>query len=170
MTLPHDFRYCSRCAGPLALVEMEGHLRPRCPRCGFIVYFDPKIVGAAIIEREGQVLLVQRNMEPGVGLWSLPAGHVNRGEVVEEAVQRETTEETGLIVKPCFLVGLYSQPGDTITLAAYYSEIVGGALRPDGHEVRDARFFDVAALPVLAFPRDRAVIEDWLHNRPQKVG
>ena len=170
MTLLHDYDYCSRCASPLGLAELDGHARPICPQCGFIVYLDPKVVAAAIVERNGQVLLVQRNVGPGVGLWALPAGHVNRGEVIEDAVQRETAEETGLIVKVDCLVGLYSEPGNVIALAAYHVEVVGGTLQADGHEVRDARFFDIGALPQLAFPRDRTVIHDWLHMRPEKVG
>ena len=44
-------------------------------------------------------------MEPGLGLWSLPGGYVDRGEVVETAAEREVMEETGLDVRIRGLVG-----------------------------------------------------------------
>ena len=64
--------------------------------CGHIVYYDPKVASAMILERDGKVLLVRRGTEPGLGLWSLPGGYVDRGEVVEEAAVREVWEETGM--------------------------------------------------------------------------
>lgn len=162
MTLPPDAKFCSRCAAQLEIAQLGDHARPRCPACGLVVYLDPKLVAAAVVGRDGKVLLIQRNLEPGMGRWSLPAGHVNRGEVVEEAVCRETLEETGLRVRPKGLVGLYSEPENIVALAAYSVEVFGGTLKPDAVEVRDVRFFALDALPELAFPRDRTVIRDWL--------
>ncbi|GIS82124.1 MAG: hypothetical protein CM1200mP15_07560 [Dehalococcoidia bacterium] len=40
--------------------------------------------------------MVKRGNEPGYGLWSLPGGYVDRGEIVEEAAAREVFEEPGL--------------------------------------------------------------------------
>lgn len=51
---------------------------------------------AALVLREGQVLLVKRKNPPNAGKWSLPGGIVELGERLEEAVLRELREETGL--------------------------------------------------------------------------
>lgn len=168
MTLPHDFKFCHRCATPLVLAHMGGHHRPRCPACGLVVYLDPKVVAAAVVALDGRVLLVQRNMEPGIGLWALPAGHVDRGEVVEDAVRREVLEETGLRVSAGSLVGLYSEAGQQVILAAFDVNLLGGVPKPDEVEVRDVRFFPLDELPALAFPRDRVVIQDWRRLRASR--
>jgi ADP-ribose pyrophosphatase YjhB (NUDIX family) len=162
MTLPPDYRFCHRCAKPLEMAVLDGHQRPRCTACGMVVYLDPKVVACGLVGVDGKVLLVRRLLQPGIGLWALPAGHVNRGEVVEDAVKREILEETGLRVSARRLVGVYSEWGDLIILAAYDVAVGGGALQPDAVEVSDARFFSVDTLPDLAFPRDRRVIQDWL--------
>ncbi len=56
-------------------------------------------VGAVIIDGD-RVLLVRRGKAPLAGEWSLPGGVVELGETLEEALQREVQEETGLVVEP----------------------------------------------------------------------
>ena len=133
---------------------------PICSQCGRIIYYDPKVTAATVVEREGKVLMVRRGVEPGLGLWSLPGGYVDRGEVVEEAAEREVLEETGLMVKITRLVGVFSEPGDPVILVTYDSQIAGG--RPEsGPEVLELDFFPMDRLPPLAFSRDRHVLEAW---------
>lgn len=55
-------------------------------------------VGALILRRDS-ILLVERGREPLKGYWSLPGGLVEAGERLEDALQREVLEETGLHVK-----------------------------------------------------------------------
>ena len=55
-------------------------------------------VGAVII-RNGELLIVQRGAEPGMGKWSVPGGLVKLGESVQEAVVREVREECGFEVE-----------------------------------------------------------------------
>ena len=78
-------KYCSSCAAVLELRESNGAMRPVCPSCGRVVYYDPKIAAITIVSRGGKVLLMRRAGEPHRGLWSVPGGYVDRGEVVEEA-------------------------------------------------------------------------------------
>ena len=131
-----------------------------CPRCGKIVYFDPKVTAGAVVEREGKVLMVRRGNEPGLGLWSLPGGYVDRGEDVEEAARREVLEETGLTADVTGIVGIYSEPGHPVILIIYDSDNVEGDPRP-GPEVLELDFFPLGGLPPLAFQRDRQVLEAW---------
>lgn len=58
-------------------------------------------VAAIIRNNHGQILL-QSSAESG--LWGLPAGGIEPGESPDEAVARETAEETGLIVTNARLV------------------------------------------------------------------
>ena len=49
--------------------------------------------------RDGRVLLAQRAKKAGYGLWSLPGGHIETGELAREAALRELTEETGVTAR-----------------------------------------------------------------------
>src|SRR5256885_15674419 len=54
----------------------------------------------AIVFRGSQVLLVRRSDPPYQGRWSVPGGAIEVGETVEQAVVRETREETAVDVRP----------------------------------------------------------------------
>ncbi|MFO7305054.1 MAG: NUDIX hydrolase [Gammaproteobacteria bacterium] len=61
---------------------------------------------AAIVEREGRFLLVEERISDRLVL-NQPAGHVERGETIVQAVVRETLEETAWAFVPEALVGIY---------------------------------------------------------------
>ena len=59
----------------------------------------PQVGVGAVIEKQGEIILVKRAHEPGKGLWSIPGGLVELGETLRDAAKREMKEETGLIVE-----------------------------------------------------------------------
>jgi 8-oxo-dGTP diphosphatase len=68
-------------------------------------YPDAPVVGVgAVIFDENRVLLVRRGQEPLKGQWSLPGGALELGETLEEGIQREVREETGLEVEPVCII------------------------------------------------------------------
>jgi 8-oxo-dGTP diphosphatase len=159
-----DDRYCPRCTAALEVRNAHGSERPVCPKCGKVVYYDPKLAATVVVERDGKVLMVCRDTEPGRGLWSFPGGYVDRGEVVESAAAREVLEETGLEVTITGMVGLFSEEGLPVVLAAFVGRIDGGRAVA-GHEVSEVGFFPPEELPPLAFPRDRKILEKWRRLR-----
>lgn len=60
-------------------------------------------VCGVVIDQEGRWLVVKKRYGGAKGKWTLPAGFVEPGETVDEAVQREILEETGII---CTVKGL----------------------------------------------------------------
>ncbi|MDP6495791.1 MAG: NUDIX domain-containing protein, partial [Dehalococcoidia bacterium] len=99
--------------------DTQGLLRPVCPNCGRVIYYDPKVAATAVVEQDEKVLMVRRLVQPGLGLWSLPGGYVDRGEVVERAAAREVLEETGLQVDITNLIGIFSEDGHPVVVAAF---------------------------------------------------
>ena len=62
-------------------------------------------ISAAIIVRDGRVLMVRRRVGEGELLWQFPAGGIEAGETAEDAAVRETLEETGLTVAAVKVLG-----------------------------------------------------------------
>lgn len=74
--------------------------------------WKPDVTVAAIVERDGKYLMVEERAS-GRLVFNQPAGHLESGETLVEAVIRETLEETAWHFVPRSLVGLYvwSPPG-----------------------------------------------------------
>ena len=68
--------------------------------------WKPAVTVAAIIEREGMFLLVEEETSDGIR-FNQPAGHLDPNESLEQAVVRETMEETAHDFVPTALVGMY---------------------------------------------------------------
>lgn len=66
----------------------------------------PHIGVGVLLIRENRLLLVKRKYNPDAGYWSIPGGHLDLGEKVKKAAERETFEETGFKVKVSKLAGI----------------------------------------------------------------
>ncbi|TMV83448.1 NUDIX domain-containing protein [Thioclava sp. BHET1] len=56
----------------------------------------PRLAVLAVVPHEGAVLLARRRNPPDAGLWGYPGGHVELGESLFDAAERELREETGV--------------------------------------------------------------------------
>lgn len=66
----------------------------------------PHLVVATVVEREGRFLIVEENIG-GQRVLNQPAGHYEAGETLEQAAVRETLEESGWLVRPTAVLGIY---------------------------------------------------------------
>jgi len=57
-------------------------------------------VGGLILNNKGEILLVKSQKWPGINKYTMPGGHIEIGETIEEALKREIKEEVGLEIKP----------------------------------------------------------------------
>ncbi|MFX1455008.1 MAG: NUDIX hydrolase [Promethearchaeota archaeon] len=66
----------------------------------------PHIGVGILLIRDKNLLLIKRKYNPDAGYWSIPGGHLDLGEEVELAAEREAYEETGFKVKVTKLAGI----------------------------------------------------------------
>lgn len=124
-------------------------------------YVTPRVgVGAAIFDERGGLLL-QKRLDSG--LWALPVGFCEVGETPAEGIAREVREETGLIVRPDRLLGVYDCRGGPWLLhhlynVVFWCSVQGGALVPTA-EAPVADYVLQGALPEIV-GHHRQAIED----------
>jgi 8-oxo-dGTP pyrophosphatase MutT (NUDIX family) len=68
--------------------------------------WQPDVTVAAVVVREARLLLVEEDVQ-GRRVLNQPAGHLEPGESLLEAVVRETREETGWDIEPGGVIGAY---------------------------------------------------------------
>ena len=102
------------------------------------------------------VLLIKRKFAPFKGKWAIPGGFVLNNESLEEAVERELHEETGIKIN--YLEQLYTfgnpsrDPRGRIVSIAYF-----GLVRPNTFKIfastdaEQVKWFNIKELPVLSF-------------------
>ncbi len=117
-------------------------------------------IGAIIIDGD-RVLLIKRAKPPQQAQWSIPGGALEVGELVREAAVREAREETGLIVEPGELLGVYDRVLRDAEHRVQYHYVlidflcrcVGGTLAA-ADDAAEVRWFTRAELPALQLAED----------------
>lgn len=88
------YRYCPLCGSRRFGVSSERSRR--CADCGFELFQNASAaVAAFIVNDRGELLVCRRAKEPAWGTLDLPGGFVDPDEALEQALQRELTEELG---------------------------------------------------------------------------
>jgi len=84
----------------------------------------PEIGVGAIVWKGDQFLLIRRGHAPRQGSWSLPGGHQELGESVQQAAIREVHEETGVTIRVLDLLAVVDLiDGDTADPHFHYTVI-----------------------------------------------
>lgn len=162
-------RFCTRCATSLVTREVGGRRRPACPRCGQVVFADPKVGVGVLLARGEQVLLVRRGVQPGRGLWALPGGYLDAGEDPAAAAEREALEEAGLVVRAVGLLDLVhdASPGGASVFLTFLAQEDDPSAAPVADDDADeAVFHPVGALPTLAFTSTARAVRRWQQGAP----
>ncbi len=131
-------RFCARC-GAATNVVAAGWRRD-CPSCGgeHFPRTDPVVIMLAI---DGERCLLGRQARFPKGQWSCLAGFVEPGETVEEAVRRETREETGIACGRVVYFASQPWPFPMSLMIGCHTEALTADISVDGHELEDARWF-----------------------------
>ncbi len=151
-----DNIFCGRCGGKLELHGSERALR--CPACGNIVY--PRINPAVIVGvTNGDRLLITRYRQ-GYAHNALVAGFTEIGETLEQTVEREVMEETGVKVKN---IRYYkSQPWGMAqdVLVGFFCEAASTDIRMDEGELKYAEW--VKREDIVLQPNDLSLTNEMM--------
>jgi ADP-ribose pyrophosphatase YjhB (NUDIX family) len=171
------YRYCPRCATEN---EALGAVPFRCLKCGFAQFFGPvAAVGGLVINDFGELLLVRRAREPGLGKWGLPGGFVDRHETMVSALCREIREETQLLVS--HIEYLTTSPNEynyhgiiSPVIDSFYTCRADNAhkLQLAKEELEHFEWTqpDEEHLANMAFNSNRLAIEYWLQTHRKAAG
>jgi ADP-ribose pyrophosphatase YjhB (NUDIX family) len=164
-----SLKFCSRCGSLLVFGAIPGEDRDRlaCTACGHIVYVNPRLVVTVFpITDAGEIVLIRRGIEPGKGAWAQPGGFLEVDETVHEAAIRETREETGLLVEPGEIIGLYTRLEASVVTIAFEARIVGGTAAPTP-EASEVVAFAPEDIPWtgFAFKTTTIALRDWFERR-----
>lgn len=154
--------FCPTCGNSLVRRLHTGRERPYCRDCQAPIYFDPKVAVVVFIERNDQVLLIRRAVDPGRGKWALPAGFVDYDEAPAAAAARETLEETALRVRIDKLLDVFPKKDDGLAdiVIAYSATILSGEPRA-GDDADEVAWFTRDNLPALVFYPSITLTARW---------
>ncbi|MBC7348556.1 MAG: (deoxy)nucleoside triphosphate pyrophosphohydrolase [Candidatus Aminicenantes bacterium] len=92
------------------------------------------IVVAAVIKKDGRVLLAERSGKDPVSGWEFPGGKVEKGETPERALAREIQEELKVAIRVGPLLETVNLPGQPETkLMAFEAELLTDSISLTSH-------------------------------------
>jgi len=164
--------FCVNCGAALVPRTIEGREVEACPNDEFVLWRDPKVATAVVVEAAGGVVLGRRAIEPGYGLWCLPGGFVNHDENPELAAARECLEEIGVAVELSGLLCVYhiaKTEAPSMIGIAYRGRLAAGQSPSAGPEMLEVAVFPVNAMPPLAFPSHEQVLSEYLRSQGREA-
>lgn len=98
-------------------------------------------VSALITNDNNEVLLVKVQWRQDT--WEMPGGQVEEGEALDEAAAREILEETGLVIEPVGITGVYYNTTKHILSVVFKGNYISGDIQHPPEEISDARFIEI---------------------------
>lgn len=138
--------YCGRCGGKMRTAT---DISKRCTVCGKEIW--PQLSTAVIVlvhKGKDEILLVHANNFRG-NFYGLVAGFVETGETLEQAVEREVREETGLSIKNIRYYASQPWPYPCGLMVGFYAEYAGGTIRLQRSELASGGWYRRDSLPTL---------------------
>lgn len=147
---------------------MSDYLRNLRSKVGHGLLLLPSVT-MVVRDDKGRVLLIRNADAPD--LWLPPGGGIEPDESPRDAAIREMQEETGLLVEPVRIIGVYGGPeyrvaypnGDVVSyvMTVFECNVVSGEMAPDHEESLDVRYFSEAELNfVWTLPWTRIILRD----------
>ncbi len=157
-------RFCGVCGSPM---QLHTDISKRCTNCGKEVW--PLLATAIIVlvkRPDDKILLVHAHNLKG-NYYGLVAGFVETGETLEECVQREVMEETGITVANIRYFASQPWPYPCGLMVGFFADYVEGDLHLQSSELAYGGWFgrdDLPAIPAK-LSMARMLIDEWYEGR-----
>ena len=155
-------RFCPVCGTP---TELKGPIMKKCPRCGNEMFPAVSPAVLVLIRKGEEILLVHARNFRGT-FHGLVAGFLETGETLEQCVEREVREETGLTIRNITYFGNQPWPYPSNLMIGFIADYVSGEIKLQDEELSSGSFFSKDNLPEI--PRKlslaRKMIDWWLGN------
>ncbi|GJE28541.1 NAD(+) diphosphatase [Methylobacterium organophilum] len=138
--------FCANCGTPTEI--RAAGFRRECPNCGTHHFprTDPVVI---MLIRDGDRCLIGRGPHFPEGMYSCLAGFLEPGETIEDAVRRETAEETGIRIGAVRYHACQPWPFPSSLMIGCVAEAESRDLVIDPAELADARWVDRVELATL---------------------
>lgn len=149
LKLREKYRFCPTCGKPLT--DDRKFTAKRCTSCDrlFFPQIEPAVI--VLVSKGNQILLAKSKTVASTN-YSCIAGFVELGETLEEAVEREVMEETGIKIKNIKYRGSQPWPFPDQLMLAYTADYDSGEIKIQEEEIEDARWFDKDSIPQIPSP------------------
>ncbi|GIP29368.1 DNA mismatch repair protein MutT [Paenibacillus sp. J23TS9] len=99
-------------------------------------------VSAFVMNEKDEVLLLRTHWRSDT--WEMPGGNVEAGEPLDQAVCREFLEETGIIIRPIGVTGVYFNATKQVLSVVFKAEYVSGEINIQPDEIQEARYIKLS--------------------------
>lgn len=156
-------KYCPECGCGLVERTIDGAERLACSAdsCDYVYWDNPTPVVAAIVEHDGEVILVRSKGWPEAW-FGIVAGFLEKRETPEDAVLREIKEELGLDGEIVSFIGYYTFFRKNQLILVFHVKAEGDVIL--GDELVDYKSIHPDKLRPWRFGTGPAV-KDWLVRR-----
>lgn len=145
--------------------EHKTPIMKKCPSCAYEIYPPISTAIIVLIRRGEEILLVHARNFRGT-FYGLVAGFLEAGETLEQCVQREVMEETGLRVKNITYFGNQPWPYPSGLMVGFIADYESGEIKLQKDELSAGAFYSKENMPEI--PRKlsiaRKMIDWWLSN------
>ncbi|MET8052965.1 NUDIX domain-containing protein [Streptosporangium sp. NPDC005286] len=117
-------------------------------------------VAGVVVDDHGRALLTKRADN---GQWQAPGGVLELSEAITDGLRREVLEETGLIVEPVALTGVYKNMSRGIVALVFRCKTTGGSLTTND-EVTGFHWATPAEIPQMVAEAFAVRVLDALHD------
>lgn len=139
-------------------MPMSDYFKALRAKVGNHLLVSPSVTGI-ILDDEDRILLV-RHSEGNV--WVAPGGSIEPNEIPADSLIREVWEESGLLVEPVKILGVFGGEGFEVTykngdrvsyvMTVFACRVTGGTLKADGVETLQAGYFSRAEIVTIQTP------------------